>query len=322
MGPTLARTARAMVVVVAAVALTLTAAGATTAPGTPAQVAKLVAAARTIEQLPANVTPSLANAPNDSALTEYPDLNACMAYHVLTCAFGDPHGTHTMVLFGDSHALMWFPALQRIAVAEKWRGLAIMMLGCPAADVTIWNIVTHAAANNCVPWRTQAIAKINKVHPSLVIVSERFYTLDATDKPITYPEWTTGLETSLASLQAKGTNVVLIGQSAVIPKTPMCLAAYPTSIQRCSLPEGLPWFLQQIAADRAAAKARSVRYINEVPWTCSSTCTTVIGNMIVYYSAGHLTATYDAYLTNVMKLALAPAMQLQPKAKVAHTPPS
>ena len=294
---------------VAALALTLTVAAASVSPGTPKQVAALVAAAPSIKALPADVTPPLASAGSDSPLKEYPYLSACVSFHEPSCVWGDRHGKRTMVLFGDSHALMWFPALDRIAIAEKWRLVALMALGCPVANVTVWDVVTNTPATGCPPWRSQMIARIDKLHPNLVVVSEAFYERDGADQPITDSEWIQDLESSLAALHSKGMKKVLIGQSYVIPDPLACLAAYPSSIQKCSLPEATPSFTAELAADRAAAKASSVAYVNEVPWICSSTCTAVIGNMIVYNSASHLSATYDAYLTNVLKLALKPSMR-------------
>lgn len=294
-----------------AVSLTLSMAGASVPPGSPKQVASLVAAAPSIEQLPADVTPPLASASSDNPLTEYPRLEPCVSdgIHEPACVFGDRHGARTMVLFGDSHALMWFPALERIALAAKWRLVALMALGCPVADVTVWNVVSGGPASGCPPFRRTMIARIDKLHPSLVVVSEGFYGLDASDQPITDADWTRALEASFTALHAKGMKKALIGQSYLIPDPIACLSAYPSSIQRCSRTEATPTFTAELAADRAAAKARGVAYVNEVPWTCSATCTVVIGNMIAYNSASHLSATYDAYLTTVLALALKPSMR-------------
>ena len=49
------------------------------------------------------------------------------------CTLGDVTGTHLMVLYGDSHALMWIPAFDAIAKAEHWRLVVLGKLGCPAA---------------------------------------------------------------------------------------------------------------------------------------------------------------------------------------------
>jgi hypothetical protein len=42
------------------------------------------------------------------------------------CVYGDPRSSRTVVLFGDSHALQYFPAVERIALA---RGLRLVHLG-------------------------------------------------------------------------------------------------------------------------------------------------------------------------------------------------
>jgi hypothetical protein len=285
--------------------------GATTSPGSPAQVAALVAAAPSITQLPADLTPTLPTAGNDDALTEYPALTSCIGgiEPLSSCTFGDVHGTRTMVLFGDSHALMWFPALDAIAVAARWRLVALMEYACPVADVSVWDVVSNSPDYLCPIFRAQTIKRIDKLDPKLLIVSEALITLNAKDKEITDAVWTKALEKSLGQLHAKSMRRVVIGQDELVPNPVACLAANPSAVQSCSRPEAEPDFLGQLAADRAGARADKVPYLNELPWLCSATCTDVIGNMVVYNSTGHLTATYDTYLSDVMRLALRSSMR-------------
>jgi hypothetical protein len=103
----------------------------------------------------------------------------------------------------------------------------------------------------------------------------------------------------------------------------MCVsvAAYSSSIQKCSIAASNAADAPQRASEQTAARAKGVRYIDVVPWTCSAECTVVIGNapmpgtatgtlnMGVHYSSGHLSETYDLYLTGVLKAALAPALK-------------
>jgi len=286
-------------------------AAATTAPGTPAQVAALVAAAPSIAALPTDVTPPLSSASSDDPLTAYPSLIPCISGQddEPTCVFGDPHGRHTMVLFGDSHALMWFPPLDAIAEAAKWRLVALMNYGCPVADVTVWDVVTNGPDTGCPGFRHHMITRIDRLDPALVIVSEAHYSLDAQDRTITPAAWTKALEVSLRALHASHLRKVLIGQSYLVPNPIACLAAHPSAIQLCSRLEASASFTSELAADRAAVRATKVAYIDEVPWTCSATCTVVVGDMIVYNSTGHLTTTYVRYLTDVLRLALKPSMR-------------
>jgi SGNH domain (fused to AT3 domains) len=313
--PLRTRALAAAVVVTATISASLVVApfvsGATTSPGTPAQVAALVAAAPSITALPANLTPPLSSAGNDDALTEYPALNSCIGgtEPLSSCTFGDVHGKRTMVLFGDSHALMWFPALDAVATAAKWRLIALMQYACPVADVSVWDVVSDSPDYLCPVFRAQTIKRIDKLDPKLLVVSENVLTLDARDKVITDAEWTKALEKSLGLLHAKSMRRVVIGQDELVPNPVACLAQYPSAVQTCSRPEAAPGFLGQLAADRAAARDEKVPYLNEMPWLCSATCTDVIGNMVVYNSTGHLSATYDTYLTDVMRLALSSSMR-------------
>ena len=280
-------------------------------PGTPPQVAALVASAPSIATLPSNVTPPLVTAGNDDALHEFPTLSPCISggLHEPACVFGDTKGTRTMALVGDSHALMWFPALDAVAKAARWRLVALMNYGCPVADVTVWNVLTNSPAYGCPGFRSYAIKRIGRLHPALVVVSEAFYSLNASDKPITDTQWTRALAKSLDALAAPGTHRVLIGQSYLVLDPIACLAANPGRIQRCSHAERTASFTAELTADARAARQSGSTYVNEVPWACSATCTAIVGNMVVYNSTGHLSATYDTYLTNVLRLALRSSMR-------------
>jgi len=285
-------------------------AAASTPPGTAKQVAALVAAAPKIVSLPARVTPSVAKAGGDTALVKAPSLNVCITGNpsLPACVFGDTHASRTMVLFGDSHAFMWFPAVDAIAKAQRWRLVALISFGCPVSDVTVWNVDTHQAETVCPKFRASMIARINKLDPALVIVTEGFYTIDASQHPITDPEWTAALERSLSALHAPSMKKVVIGNTILIPNPIACLAANPSAIQQCSRSSHNPTLVAQRAAELAGATAAKVPYVDEIRWTCSAVCTVVIGNMIAYNSAGHLSATYATYLTAVLRAALKPEM--------------
>jgi hypothetical protein len=290
---------------VAVAALTAVATVATT-PGTPKQVAALVAAAPKISALPNGLTPALAVASTDMATAVTPSLGRCMTGSTnLTnpCVFGDTKGKKTMVLFGDSHAEMWFTALNIIAKKEKWKLVALIELGCPVADVSVWNIGLNAPYPNCDAFRQNMITRINALDPEVVVMAESFYSININYGTITIPQWKQGLETTLTELNSKHTKKVLMGNTIIVFNPVNCLAANPNSIQKC---DGIDTttYQQQRQADEQAAAATSTQYINEIPWECSKVCTSVIGKMVVYFSEGHITATYSAYLSTVLQLAL------------------
>lgn len=154
------------------------------------------------------------------------------------------------------------------------------------------------------------IKRIDKLNPSLVVMSESFYALNAQDKTITDAQFTAGLETTLKQLRSRRMKKVILGDTILTQDSPpQCLAADSTSIQKCSVPTWNSTLTAQRAAELTAAKAEKVMYVNVIPWTCSAVCTAVIGNMIVYYSGGHLTTTYASYLTGVLGTSLKTLMR-------------
>ena len=55
---------------------------------------------------------------------------------VRTCEFGDPDSATRIVLFGDSHAIQWFDALERIANERHWQ--LVTLLIPPRARQRTW----------------------------------------------------------------------------------------------------------------------------------------------------------------------------------------
>jgi hypothetical protein len=96
--------------------------------------------------------------------------------------------------------------------------------------------------------------------------------------------------------------------SAVDP--PVCLSAHPASVLACATPLvkaiDEPW----LAAERQVVAQTSVGFIDPTYWVCpSKPCPAVIGNLLVYQNAGHLTATFAAALTNRLGAAILQQIQ-------------
>ena len=96
-------------------------AGSATGSGASLQdVLRLVAASDRVHTVPTNLAPSLSQAVLQP-LTNLGD-PPLRCYSVLSqsavpgCTFGDRSGRFTMVLYGDSHAGMWFPDIDKIAI--------------------------------------------------------------------------------------------------------------------------------------------------------------------------------------------------------------
>jgi hypothetical protein len=275
-------------------------------PGTAAQVASLVAASPTIETLPSNLVPPLSEASTDNAQAYYGVVGReCDG--VTKCVFAATKSKTTIVLFGDSHAQMWLPALVPVAERAHDRLALVWRAGCPAATISVWDATTHSIDKGCNTFRSTMIAQIRKLAPALVLIADRTSDIPGANNVLTTDAaWESGEKTTIASLKEKSTKVAVIGDiTAFTSAPPECLAANPTAVQRCSAPNPNPKTHQHFAAERAAASFEDVPYLDPQPWLCTSTtCTAVIGNMVAYYDEFHVTATYAEYLSGVWGIAL------------------
>src|SRR5262249_34084671 len=87
------------------------------------------------------------------------------------CVYGDATSTETVVLFGDSHAMQYFSAVERIARRRHWRLVELTKSGCPAAGVQVLDYLRGRAYTECDAWREYALRRIAQELPRMIITS-------------------------------------------------------------------------------------------------------------------------------------------------------
>lgn len=279
------------------------------APGTAAQVAALVKASVNISQLPATTTPSLGDASQSMTLSNLNALGGVCPVVQTTCSFGMLKSKKTVLLAGDSHALMWVPALVPSLAKAGYRLNLMWYPGCPMANFSLTSPTDPQT--KCASWRANVLANIKKTPPAAVIFSERTtnYLPNATQP--TTAQWTTALGTTLRAIKSVKTKVIVVGDMPVFNAVmPQCLALHPTSVQDCATSPTNVLAANQDAhlGEQAAAKAAKVGFVNPIPWLCSTTCSPVIGSMIADYDSSHVSAIYASYLSTVMGAAIKPLL--------------
>ncbi len=271
-----------------------------------ATVVNQVREATKVRSVPANLQPPL-QSPNIG----YPP-SGCypIAYPQTTmpqCLFGDPHGTRTMVLYGDSHSGMWFQTVDDIAKAAHWRLWYLGKAACPVELLPMMNPGAFGPAggefHECDQWHTFAIARINRVHPDLVIVTQEVHPAPE-DRTYSSYQWSAGLSDFFSSVTVPNVHFDVIGNIPHLRNDPaQCLNAHPDDVPTCSTPKA------QAVSPYAAAEAQAVnavggRYVNVTPWFCSATCTAVIGHYQVYFNQFHVMGSYATSLGGAMANAL------------------
>ena len=280
----------------------------------PAEVLHAVAAATSIESVPSDMTPALQEAGQDSYLTildEHGCDPASSAATVGSCVFGDPKGLKTIVLLGDSHAGMWFPAFDAVAKRAHWKLVVLMKAVCPAVDLSFWNWTLNSSYTACDEWHQYTSNRINEMDPAVVVFTSWWHGdgILPNGQPPTLAQWQLGLEEAIQSITSPGTKKVVLGDIAYLAQTgPDCLAAHETNVQACSTPANQAAIADHQQTLQAAAKATGATYVSAIPWLCSATCTAVIGRYEVYADGSEITNAYAGYLQGAIAEALRPVM--------------
>lgn len=298
----------------AATPTTVAAAATATAPATPAAIAAggttdlstLVAANRavldaalTVDAVPSNLQPSLAAAGNDKA-SIYAD--GCVAIGVDAtinpCRYGAVGSSTTMVLYGDSHAAQWFPALEAIA---NDRGIELIVLtkgGCPTAAVSI---PTNTLARTCPAWRDAVIDFLAAERPDAVIVTSW------AGYPNDDDEWAAGFDETIGRIVGTTSNLVVLGDNPPSSRNPAdCLSAHVTSASDCNSDRADVAPTSRHEVERAVTARYGGRFVDTTDWLCGETeCPVILGDILLFRDADHLTTNATVWFRPLLQAALA-----------------
>jgi SGNH domain (fused to AT3 domains) len=278
--------------------------------------ADLRAAARST-RVPSGLTPPLATAAKALPLIV---TNGCHLQHAglrsKPCIYGDASSRTSVVLFGDSHAATWFPALQLLSRREHWRLVILTKAGCPPVEVNIaLTTQGHTPYPQCNTWRRNAQAQIATLHPALVIVSWARY--------LEYPEagalagvpptaggaWQDGVAAIFGFLHRAARHVVFISDTPTLAQlAPDCVSAHLTTVGRCATSRAAATLRPQVKRrEIALARAAHIDVIDPTSWFCSpTTCPAVVGNILLYRDNAHMVPTWSRFIAPVLGDALRP----------------
>lgn len=85
------------------------------------------------------------------------------------CIYGVKTAKQSVVLFGDSHAAQWFPAVERWAMRRKYKVVVMTKSSCPAFALPLKDNGAFKA-EICNQFRVNALIEISKINPELVIM--------------------------------------------------------------------------------------------------------------------------------------------------------
>jgi hypothetical protein len=218
---------------------------------------------------------------------------------VKNCEFGSPNSPISIVLFGDSHAIQWFDALERIASERHWRLITLLKSACPAPDLEgPWR------SPGCEAWRAGAIREIKTLRPTLVVLASttRYLGDDGA------AEWEAAMRRTLTRLSAADVHVLVIRDTPTPPfNVPTCLAR---SARHAWYPGGKCTFLRAralrpqffAAEQRSAAGLPGVSFADLTDALCDKqSCPASNAGLVIYRDDNHLTGQYAAHLAADLK---------------------
>jgi SGNH domain (fused to AT3 domains) len=276
--------------------------------------------AATDSVVPAGLNPSLGGAANDMPLSYKDGCHTQMDLPASTasCLYGNLSSSTTIALFGDSHALSWFPAFSRLAQDKGWRLLSLTMSACTPADIPAWNGDWGRVMPNCPTWRRQAIAELVQVRPDIIVVAgtRGFATVDNSGRvavgAFRTRMWIQGMKRTLKQLLPAAHHVIYLADlpsTGVVP--PVCLSAHMKSILACATPVDEAINYAWLNTEITTVASVGADFIDPERWVCpTSPCLPVLGNLLVHRDQGHLTATFAGALWRKMEQAVLRAISL------------
>lgn len=267
------------------------------------QIRAAVAASTQPRPVPANLKPSLAQAPNAK-----PEMfvNGCVRswrdVDQPECASGDVRSPVRVALFGDSHAAMWESALNPVAQQRHWRLETMGKVTCPPQELPIFSPYLGRTFTECGRWRTQVLSRLRQNPPQLVIVDMvRRYGADFGFT--SYDEaWLRGLTELVSTLRGLGSQVLVLGPVPDPHGTvPNCLSDNMDDVLACSPTRRVGINGEGVAAEAAATTAAGGVYADLSELFCTDRrCPVVIGDTLVFRDDNHITSEYAAVLAPVL----------------------
>ncbi len=274
------------------------------APATLAPVVAAVRAARRGDPLPSPLTPAVGDLTRD----RYNFPKGCAADPGQTssqiCRMGVAGSAKTLVVFGDSHARMWMPAILKMALQDGW---VVVPFVKPRCVPRTW----YQADNECSTWVRWATGHAASLHPyvSLIIGS-----WSGTASP---GAAVTPVATLTKAMKRSSASVIVMGDAPTQTKDPVdCLLAPGANMKTCT---ATATRAQLKTDDTVAVGARKKKlgFISTRGWFCARggsaiLCPLVINQTIVWADRGHISQTYALELAGPFRAAFKHALFASP----------
>ncbi|MEV6968511.1 acyltransferase family protein [Hamadaea sp. NPDC051192] len=232
---------------------------------------------------------------NDDIPQEYADKcqQGNASAKVLTCEAGDPKGTVSVAVVGDSKMTQWMPALRRLALQNHWRLTTYLKNSCSfALAVPDYD---GKAYQSCRTWTGSVVDRLTEQPPDYLITSQgqsRAY--DDSDE-LTSAAMVDGLRQVWSTLTGHDVKVIVIADNpGPTEEAPDCADRNARHLTACAFDRGRYETASAAPVLRQAVEGqKQVTMVDLFDAICpTDRCSIVIGSVLVYRQGSHLTKTY------------------------------
>jgi hypothetical protein len=207
------------------------------------------------------------------------------------CTYGDKGSSRKIVLFGDSHAAQWFPALEDIARDNGFELVSLTKSACPSVDIPRDDQGAYKNAE-CEKWRQNSIERIQGLKPVAVILSSMQYYGAPDGYSNRNKWWNEGQRRLLADLEGSSNNLIYIsGTPHPLRDIPNCLAT--RDLSSCNTTEKTPNLI-----------IPGFKQIDPTSWLCTRTCPAIKDGYVAYRDASHISIDAALALKPLLENAL------------------
>ncbi len=232
----------------------------------------------------------------------------------IRCDYGDPEGSVTIAVVGDSKILQWQSVLDQIGKDEGWHLVSYTKSACGFHSGM--QVASGDPYTSCAEWNDAVMAQIVELDPDLVLTTQRVTEAltDETD-PSTLSEdaMLPAIVDTWKELADHGIPVLGMLDN---PSPPLsvyeCVAEHPDDLAACAFDKeqgiedsSAPLF------EAAAEQVPGVRLLDVRDLICPDpqTCVPVIGGVLVYRQTSHITDTYARSLEPAVKDEMVPLVE-------------
>ncbi|WP_353353761.1 acyltransferase family protein [Intrasporangium sp. DVR] len=204
------------------------------------------------------------------------------------CVYGDPDGSVSVALLGDSKMGQWFDVLNTIAKDNGWRLELYLKSACAFNPAQ--------SEDDCQQFNENVLSRLtsDQGRVDFVLTSA---VKGGNSEGGAKPEYVSGYDEYWKRLEAVGTQIVAISDSpSPSSEQPVyeCASENPNDLLECAFPandgRGSP------ALQEATRLDKDRHWVDLNPWVCpeiaGDKCPVAIGGVLVYRQGSHVTKTY------------------------------